>query len=141
MPCPTWCGPWASTSARTRAARDTPGRVRAGIRLYDLLSNAFSRYRNLPHRFLTPAQLAAREPAVRTEGLLMAGLYYDALVDDARLVLETLKEARDASGGRSVALNYVRAVRLSALDGGGLEVELEDRPRAVRASGPGTAAC
>jgi len=108
--------------------RDTPARVRAGIILYDLLSNAFSRYRNLPHRFLTPAELAAREPAFATEGLLMAGLYHDALVDDARLVLETLKEARDASGGRSVALNYVRAAAIAPLGPGrGLAVDLEDR--------------
>ena len=106
--------------------QDTPGRVRAGITLYDLLSDTLSRFKNVPHRFLTPAELAAREPAVSTEGLLMAGLYYDALVDDARLVMETLKEARDTSGGRSVALNYLKAVRISALAGGGLEVELQD---------------
>jgi glycerol-3-phosphate dehydrogenase len=105
---------------------DSPVRVRAGILLYDLLSNAFSRYRNLPHRFLTPAQLAAREPAAATEGLLMAGLYYDTLVDDARLVVETLKEARDASGGRSVALNYLKAVRIAGAGGRGLAVEFED---------------
>ena len=105
---------------------DSPGRVRAGILLYDLLSNACSRHRNPPHRFLTPAQLAAREPAFATEGVLMAGRYVDHLVDDARLVLETLKEARDASGGQSVALNYVKAVRIAEARGGGLEVGLED---------------
>jgi glycerol-3-phosphate dehydrogenase len=108
--------------------KDTPGRVRTGIRLYDLLSNTLSRHKNLPHRFLTPAELAALEPAVATEGLLMAGQYYDAAVDDARLVLETLKEARDASGGRSVALNYLKAVRITCLGDRGLEVELEDVP-------------
>jgi glycerol-3-phosphate dehydrogenase len=112
--------------------QDTPGRVRAGIVLYDLLSNTLARYRNAPHRFLTPAELAAREPAVSTEGLLMAGLYHDALVDDARLVLEILKEARDASGGRSVALNYLKAVRVTVLDRGRLEVELEDGPTGAR---------
>ena len=106
--------------------RDTPARVRAGIRLYDLISNAFSRFKNPPHRFLTAAELAMREPAVATGGLLMAGLYYDSLVDDARLVLETLKEARDASGGRSVALNYARATRITPM-GDGVAVELEDR--------------
>ncbi len=113
-------------------SKDTPGRVRAGILLYDLLSNTLARPKNLPHRFLTPAQLAEREPAVTTEGLLMAGLYYDTLVDDARLVLETLKEARDASGGRSVALNYLKAVRIRMLDDRELEVELEDGPGGPR---------
>ena len=112
--------------------KDSPARVRAGIRLYDLLSNTLSRFKNPPHRFLTPAELAAREPAVATEGLLMAGLYYDTLVDDARLVLETVKEARDASGGRSVALNYLKAVRIAPSGGGGLEVEFEDGPAGPR---------
>jgi glycerol-3-phosphate dehydrogenase len=115
-----------------RAGGDSPARVRAGIRLYDLLSNAFSRYRNLPHRFLSAAELAEREPAFATDGILMAGLYYDALVDDARLALETLKEARDASGGRSVALNHVRAeavTRLGRCPEGSwrLAVDLRDR--------------
>jgi glycerol-3-phosphate dehydrogenase len=107
--------------------KDTPARVRLGILLYDLLSNTFSRYKNLPHRFLTPDQLAAREPAVDTGDLLMAGIYYDTLVDDARLVLETLKEARDASGGRSPVLNYLRAARIAPAGERGWAVDLEDR--------------
>jgi glycerol-3-phosphate dehydrogenase len=106
---------------------DTPARVRLGIRLYDLLSNTCSRPKNLPHRFLTPAELAAGEPTVATEGLLMAGRYYDMLVDDARLVLETLKEARDFSGGRSVALNYLKAVALAPAGECGWTVLFEDR--------------
>lgn len=106
--------------------KDTPARVRAGILLYDLLSNAGSRYRNLPHRFLTPSELAAREPALGTDGLIMAGRYYDMLVDDARLVLETLKEARDYSGGASVALNHLQAVAI-AQDGRGLAVTFADQ--------------
>jgi glycerol-3-phosphate dehydrogenase len=89
--------------------RDRPARIRLGLTLYDLLSDTFSRYRNLaPHRLLRPRDLAAREPALGQAGLLMAGLYYDTLVDDARLTLEILKEARDLSGGLSVALNYAR---------------------------------
>ena len=113
--------------------KDTPARVRAGIVLYDLISNTFSRYKNLPHRFLTPDQLAGREPAVDTSDLLMAGVFHDALVDDARLVLETLKEARDASGGRAPVLNYVRAARIAPAGTQGLPggcrwaVDLEDR--------------
>lgn len=106
---------------------DTPARVRTGIRLYDLISNLGSSYRNLPHRFLSPADLAEREPALGTDGLLMAGRYYDMLVDDARLVLETLREARDASGGRSVPLNYLEAVGIAPAGDRGLAVELADR--------------
>jgi glycerol-3-phosphate dehydrogenase len=107
--------------------RDTPRRVRAGILLYDLLSNTLAPFKNAPHRFLTPAQLAGREPALSLDGVLMAGLYYDNLVDDGRLVLETLKEARDASGGLSVALNYLKAVRIRTGPDRRPEVDLEDR--------------
>jgi len=107
--------------------RDTPARVRASILLYDLLSNTLAPFKNAPHQFLTPAELAAREPAVSIQGLLMAGLYYDNLVDDARLALEILKEARDASGGQSVALNYVKAVGIATGPERGRTVHLEDR--------------
>jgi len=107
--------------------KDTPARVRAGILLYDLLSNVLAPFKNPPHRFLTAAELAVREPALCAKGLLMAGLYYDTLVDDARLVMETLKEARDASGGRSVALNYAKAVHIAKGEDPGVTVELEDR--------------
>jgi glycerol-3-phosphate dehydrogenase len=107
--------------------KDTPARVRASIVLYDLLSNVLSPFKNAPHRFLTPAELAAREPAVSLQGLLMAGLYFDTLVDDGRLVLETLKEARDASGGLSVALNYVKAARIVTGPDRAPAVLLEDR--------------
>ena len=107
--------------------RDRPGRIRLGLFLYDLLSNAFSRYRNAArHRFLQPAELALWEPALGQKGLLMAGHYYDAMVDDARLTLETLKEARDLSGGLSVALNYARGQRV-LLEGGRVAgVEIQD---------------
>jgi len=105
---------------------DRPAKVRASIRLYDGLGNTLCPFKNLPHRFLSPAELAAREPAVTTQGLLLAGLYYDAQVDDARLVLEVLKEARDASGGLSVALNYLRAVAIHTGPGRSPAVELED---------------
>jgi glycerol-3-phosphate dehydrogenase len=107
--------------------KDSPFRVRAGILLYDLLSNVCSRYKNLPHRFLRPGELADLEPAFSVPGLRLAGLYYDTLVDDARLVLETLKEARDFSGGRSVALNYLRAVRIAPEGERGMAVEFQDQ--------------
>jgi glycerol-3-phosphate dehydrogenase len=88
--------------------RDTAKRVKTALRAYDLLGNAFSKYKLPRHRILTPAQLQESEPCMRTEGMELAGRYYDANVDDARLTLEVIKEARDFSGGRSLALNYVQ---------------------------------
>ncbi|BDU75515.1 glycerol-3-phosphate dehydrogenase/oxidase [Mesoterricola sediminis] len=106
--------------------KDTPGRVRLALRLYDLLSNTFSRYRMPRHELLAPEELRRREPAVRAEGVAMAGDYYDANVDDARLTMEVLKEARDLSGGRSAALNYVEALAIREAAPGLREVDLRD---------------
>ena len=107
--------------------KDSPGRVKLALRLYDLLSNAFSRFKMPRHRILTPAQVAQREPAARTEAMAMAGLYYDANVDDARLTLEVIKEARDLSGGRSLALNYVAATAIAVTGGRVQGVTLRDQ--------------
>jgi len=108
---------------------DGPAKIRAGLLVYDLLANGFSRTRSPGrHRILSPEELLAREPAARSEGLRMAGLYYDTQVDDARLTLETLKEARNRSGGLSVVLNYVQAERI-VLEGGRVRgVALRDGP-------------
>jgi glycerol-3-phosphate dehydrogenase len=108
-------------------SKDTPRRVRIALTLYDLLGNAFSRYKLPRHRILTPAQLAEREPSMRTQDMALAGLYYDCNVDDGRLTLEVIKEARDLSGGRSLALNYVEASRALLEDGRVCGVELRDR--------------
>jgi len=108
-------------------SKDTPRRVKTALRLYDLLSNTFSRFKLPRHHLLTPDQVAAGEPAVDTRGMTLAGAYYDANVDDARLTLEVLKEARDASGGRSVALNYVEAVGILQEEGRVSGVALKDR--------------
>ncbi len=111
-----------------RNGKDTPFKVHLALRLYDLLSNLFSRFKNVaPRRFFTPAEMAAREPALGTKGLLLAGLYYDTNVDDARLTLETIKEARDLSGGLSVALNYASVARVLLEDGRVQGVDVEDR--------------
>ena len=108
-------------------SKDTPQRVKLALRLYDFLGNAFSKYKLTRHQFLTPEQLSVREPATRTEGMAMAGLYYDANVDDARLTLEVLKEARDCSGGRSQALNYVAVTGIDTEGGKVRSVRLRDR--------------
>jgi len=108
--------------------QDNPFMVRAGLGLYELLSSAFARFKSPGRpRFLSPSEMARQEPAFRREGLRLAGLYFDTATDDARLVLETLKEARDLSGGRSVALNYVRAEGFLREGDKVRGVELEDR--------------
>lgn len=116
-----------------KGGKDNPFMVGAALVLYELLSSAFARFKSPGRpRFLSPAQMALQEPAFRREGLQLAGLYFDTATDDARLVIETLKEARDLSGGRSMALNYVRAEGILRESGRVSGVELLDRESGER---------
>ncbi len=55
-----------------------------GLWLYDLLAG----FRNVRrHRRLSRAEVLAREPNLRREGLLGGAIYYDCFADDFRLVL------------------------------------------------------
>ena len=106
---------------------DTPRRIRTALVLYDLLGNTGARFKGRRHRILAPAQLRQREPSVDTSGITMAGLFYDANVDDARLTLEVLKEARNLSAGRGQILNYVEAAEVLLEEGQVRGVRLRDR--------------
>lgn len=105
---------------------DTPFQVRAGLWAYQLLSSLAGFRSPGSPRFFSPAAFATEEPTFRRDGLRLAGRYFDAATDDARLVIETLKEARDLSGGRSVALNHARAALLPPGPDGRRGVAVED---------------
>lgn len=76
--------------------------LRLGVRLYDLLCNN----RNLGRSgALDRPALLTRVPGLRTEKLSGAVRYFDALTNDARLVLDTLRSA--AAAGALLA-NYTR---------------------------------
>src|SRR5881396_1300530 len=89
-----------------------PGwKLRAGMWLYDILSS----FRNVKrHRWLRAKNVRREEPALRDKGLVGAALYYDAQVDDARLVIATMRSA--ARAGALVA-NYAEATSLLTPDG------------------------
>jgi glycerol-3-phosphate dehydrogenase len=72
--------------------------VRAALLAYTALANF---RRTARARMLDPEAVARLSPDLRRDGLRGAGLYTDARVDDARLVLETLKSAR-ALGAEAV---------------------------------------
>jgi len=68
-------------------------RMRLGLWLYDWLAA----FRNVhPHRLLRRSERRARLAGLRTDGLRAAALYWDATMDDARLVLENVLAAREA---------------------------------------------
>ena len=85
-------------------------KLRLGLTLYDLLAGG----RNVGrHRWLAPDEALKLAPALDSEGLRGAFLYYDCLTDDARLVVEVIKAA--AAMGAVVA-NYAAARGITRLD-------------------------
>ncbi|MBW1879919.1 MAG: glycerol-3-phosphate dehydrogenase/oxidase [Deltaproteobacteria bacterium] len=117
--------------------------VETGMWLYDGLS--LFRTPKL-HRTLDPAQVGEEEPALTTEGLSGAPLYYDCYTDDARLTLETALDA--AAVGATVAtwakvVSFVKETTgrvVGAVVEDGLTGELKEvrAPAVINATGPWT---
>ncbi|MDP2956499.1 MAG: glycerol-3-phosphate dehydrogenase/oxidase [Longimicrobiales bacterium] len=100
---------------------NVPDRLRYGlaVRLYDVLRGRGRTW----HRY-SPEEVEARIPGVR-RGALDGGYgYLDAVTDDARLVLRTLREAVGTGGW---ALNYVQAESLVREGGRVTGAELVDQ--------------
>jgi glycerol-3-phosphate dehydrogenase len=84
------------------------GRLEMHIGLfgYDLLASDSSLGR---HRNLSPDELLQEEPLLRQENLSGGSIYYDCLVNDARLTLATVKSAHEHG---AVVANYTQATGL-----------------------------
>jgi glycerol-3-phosphate dehydrogenase len=116
-----------------------PWKVVAGLSIYSALAG----FKGGSFKLLDEAAIARLSRDVNKEGLRAAGLYHDQQVDDARIVLETVKDARRAG---AEALNHAEVVGFSRRDGQlcGLEVRdaLSGRrytiaaERVVNAAGP-----
>ena len=92
----------------------------AGMWLYD----ALSLFRNIErHQMLGSEAMLAREPGLRAEGLLGGARYFDAQVDDARLVMTTLVAALEAG---ATVVNRAEVVRVDASDWPGHRVLVRD---------------
>lgn len=104
----------------SRGSRVAGWKLRAGLALYDLLAGSA----NLsPHRMVSARDALALEPALAASGLLGAGMYSDAVMDDARL---TIAVAQDAAqhGAKIHTRSEVVSVRPSP---DGMEVHWRDR--------------
>jgi glycerol-3-phosphate dehydrogenase len=102
-----------------------PLKIRVGLSIYDLLGNLGRADR---HRMLSREEALRLIPALRSENLRAAAVYYDSETDDARLTLEMILAA--AERGATVA-NYaeIHALETSA-PGQSPEIvsgEVEDR--------------
>ena len=76
-------------------------------RIYDFLGDDKSDFKNYKkHKWYSPEEIFEMEPEFIREGNIGGAVYYDNNVDDARLTIETLKEAiiRDAD-----VVNYCKA--------------------------------
>jgi glycerol-3-phosphate dehydrogenase len=116
-----------------RGGRVPLWQVRAALLVYAGLANLRSTAR---FRILSPEETLRRAPGLRSELLSGAGLYADARVDDARLVLETLKSAR-ALGGAAVSRAEVVSLRVDdagVVRGANVQDATGGRSIALRAS-------
>jgi len=94
-------------------------RLAAGVQLYELLSGG----RNLGlSSVYSASRLLAEIPGLRSEGLIGGVRYFDALTNDARLVIDTLRSA-DRAG--ALLLNYAR-FNSSDRRGGGWRCSVRD---------------
>ncbi|AZQ78036.1 glycerol-3-phosphate dehydrogenase/oxidase [Flaviflexus ciconiae] len=66
------------------------GMLNLGLTFYDVASGEWRKRR---HSMLSKDEVLKLEPHISQEGLLGAGKYYDALTDDARLTIDTVKSA------------------------------------------------
>ncbi|TXT54151.1 MAG: Glycerol-3-phosphate dehydrogenase [Promethearchaeota archaeon] len=68
--------------------------IKAAVKLYDFLSDKGSEYKNFKkHKFYSKEEVLELEPQIREEGNQGGAVYYDNNMDDARITIETLKEA------------------------------------------------
>lgn len=111
-----------------------------GLRLYDFLADVRGEERNI---MLTKSETLAKEPLLKSDGLLGGGYYVEYMTDDARLTIEVIKEAV-AQG--ALAVNYAKALELIYRHGQVRGVMVEDcltgrryciqAKRVVNAAGP-----
>lgn len=106
--------------------KDRPQIIKFATKLYDVLSNWFSDFKNYRKaKFFKPSFVEEFEPAVALEEkelgkLKMAGFYYDTNCDDSRVTLEIIKESLELSK-ESNALLYCEAESFEKGESGRVE--------------------
>jgi glycerol-3-phosphate dehydrogenase len=78
--------------------------TRIGLTLYDFLSG----FQNARHEIISREETLRRLPGLKEKGLKGAGVYHDAIVDDAKLTLEVIFDG--LSNKNCQAVNYVEMV-------------------------------
>lgn len=81
--------------------------IRLGMFLYDFLSS----FKNTPYRVLTTSKVLSKIPFLKKAGLSGAGVYYDGIMDDAKITLEVIFDALKESCAD--ALNYTEVTTVT----------------------------
>ena len=84
--------------------------IRAGLYLYDLLSG----FKNSP--FTTKNKNATLQdiPSLNSDGLSGAGVYYDGIMDDAKITLEVIYDALEEK--HAYAMNHTKVVNVRKIN-------------------------
>ncbi|MBD3214494.1 MAG: FAD-dependent oxidoreductase [Candidatus Lokiarchaeota archaeon] len=99
--------------------------IKSAVKIYDFLSDKDQEFKNYKqHRWYSKEEVLELEPEIKKEGNKGGAVYYDCNVDDARLTIETLKEA--VIRGADI-INYCEAVDYSIEDGKIKGVKCKDR--------------
>jgi glycerol-3-phosphate dehydrogenase len=78
--------------------------IKGATKLYDFLSDDNTEFKNYKQfKMLSPEEIIEIEPEYIREGVKGGAVYYDTNLDDARLTIETIKEAVIRG---AIALNY-----------------------------------
>ncbi len=84
--------------------------IRMGLFLYDLLSS----FKNSPHSVKNSRETAMEIPGLKKRGLTGSGVYYDGIMDDAKITLEVIYDA--LKGPCASAMNYTEVVKAELRD-------------------------
>jgi len=82
--------------------------IKSAVKIYDFLSDKDEEFKNYKqHQWHSSEEVLELEPKIKKEGNKGGAVYYDCNVDDARLTIETLKEA--VIRGADI-INYCEAI-------------------------------
>ncbi|AYF44477.1 FAD dependent oxidoreductase [Halobacteriovorax sp. BALOs_7] len=94
--------------------------IRIGLFLYDLLSS----FENSPYEMKSKEESVAINKDLKEQDLRGSGVYHDAVVDDARLTIEVLRDG--ALNPRCHALNHTSLEKYEFLESKKVAVTLKD---------------
>ncbi|MDO9183097.1 MAG: FAD-dependent oxidoreductase, partial [Bacteriovorax sp.] len=80
--------------------------IQIGLFLYDFLSS----FKNSPYKMQTSNEVLKEIPNLKTQGLKGAGVYYDGMMDDAKITLEIIYDALEEKCAEALSYTEVLTV-------------------------------